>query len=83
MPQTRLNGLGLTIELNLGLEKSGKCQGISYCLESGNPEHGDWKCPLCLVVGLVSSGVPDWVAMLGCNVFLIWVVESQTKSRMS
>ena len=24
MPQTPLNGLGLTVELNLGLEKSGK-----------------------------------------------------------
>ena len=32
-----LNGRGLTVELNLGLEKSGKSQGISYCLESGNP----------------------------------------------
>ena len=32
------NGLGLTIELDLGLEKSGKSQGISYCLESGNPD---------------------------------------------
>ena len=26
-----------TVELNLGLEKSGKSQGISCCLESGNP----------------------------------------------
>ena len=25
------------VELNLGLEKSGKSQGISYCLESGYP----------------------------------------------
>ena len=32
-----LNCLGLTVELNLGLEKSGKSPGISYCLESGNP----------------------------------------------
>ena len=31
------NGIGLMVELNLGLEKSGKCQGISYYLESGNP----------------------------------------------
>ena len=38
MPPDPLNGLGLMVELNLGLEKSGKSQGISYCLESGNPE---------------------------------------------
>ena len=37
MPPDPLNGLGLMAELNLGLEKSGKSQGISYCLESGNP----------------------------------------------
>ena len=37
MPPDPLTGLGHTLELNLGLEKSGKCQGISYCLESGNP----------------------------------------------
>ena len=37
MSQTPLNGFGLTLELNLGLKKSGKSQGISYCLESGNP----------------------------------------------
>ena len=36
-PQTPLIGLGLMVELNLGLEKSGESQGISYCLESGNP----------------------------------------------
>ena len=30
--KTPLNGLGLTVELNLGLEKSRN----SYCLESGN-----------------------------------------------
>ena len=34
------NSLGLMIELNLGLEKSGKSQGMSYCLESGNPVLG-------------------------------------------
>ena len=33
-----LNGLGLSVKLNLGLEKSRKSQGISYCLESGNPD---------------------------------------------
>ena len=32
-----LNGLGLMVEVNLGLEKSGESQEISYCLESGNP----------------------------------------------
>ena len=32
-----LNGLGLTLELDISLEKSGKSQRISYCLESGNP----------------------------------------------
>ena len=35
-----LNGPRLTVELNLGLEKSEKSQGISYCqycVESGNP----------------------------------------------
>ena len=32
-----LNGLRLMIELNLGLEKSGKSQGI---LESGSPADG-------------------------------------------
>ena len=37
MPPDPLNGLGSTVELNLGLEKSWKSQGISYCLESGNP----------------------------------------------
>ena len=37
MPPYPLNGPGLTVELNRGLEKSGKSQGISYCLESGNP----------------------------------------------
>ena len=32
----------------------------------------------------VCSGLPaGWVAMLGCSVFLVWVGESQTKSRMS
>ena len=38
MPPDPLNGLGLRVEFNLGLEKSGKSQGISHCLESGNPE---------------------------------------------
>ena len=33
-----LNGLGLTVEFNLGLEKSRKSRGILYCLESGNPD---------------------------------------------
>ena len=37
MPPDSLNGVGLTVELNLGLEKSRRSQGISYCLESGNP----------------------------------------------
>ena len=32
-----LNSLGITAKLHLGLEKSGKSEGISYCLESGNP----------------------------------------------
>ena len=36
MPPDPLNGLGIMVELNLGLEKSGRSQGISYCLESGN-----------------------------------------------
>ena len=35
MPPDPLTGLGHTLELNLGLEMSP--QGISYCLESGNP----------------------------------------------
>ena len=35
--ETPLNGLGITAKLNLGLEKPEKSQGISYCLESGNP----------------------------------------------
>ena len=38
-PGMPLNGLRLTVELNLGLEKSEKRQGISYCLESGNPDY--------------------------------------------
>ena len=38
------NGLGLTVELNLGLEMSGKCQGISYCLESRNPVSFVLRC---------------------------------------
>ena len=33
MPPDPLSGPGLTLEFNLGL----KSQGISYCLESGNP----------------------------------------------
>ena len=40
MPPYPLNGLELTVEFNLCLEKSVKVresQGISYCLESGNP----------------------------------------------
>ena len=37
MPPDPLNGLKFTLELSLGLEKSGKSQEISYCLESGNP----------------------------------------------
>ena len=36
MPPASLNCLRLTVELNLGLEKLGKSQGISYYLESGN-----------------------------------------------
>ena len=45
MPPDPLNGLELTVELNLGLEKSGKSQGISYCLESGHPVQilGRWS----------------------------------------
>ena len=38
-PPRPLNGLGITVEPNLGLEKSGKRQGISYSLEGGNPEY--------------------------------------------
>ena len=33
----------MTVELNLGLEKSGKSQRMSYCLESGNPEISSLK----------------------------------------
>ena len=40
MPPHPLNGLELMVEFYLGLEKSGKSQGISYCLESGNPVNG-------------------------------------------
>ena len=29
------------------------------------------------------SMVPGRVAILGCGVFLVWIGESQTKSRMS
>ena len=39
-PQIPPNGLGLTVELSLGLEKSGKSRGILYCMESGNPPMG-------------------------------------------
>ena len=47
-------------------------------------QHGGWLGTLCLVVGLLCSGVPvGRVAMLGCGVFLVWVGEFQTKSRMS
>ena len=47
-------------------------------------QHGGWCGALCLVVGLLCSGVPlGWIAMLGCGVFLVWVRESETKSRMS
>ena len=41
MPPDPLNGLGLALELSLGLtlelNLGLKSQGISYCLESGNP----------------------------------------------
>ena len=40
MPPNHLNGLGFTVVLNFGLEKSGKVReslGSSYCLENGNP----------------------------------------------
>ena len=39
VPQTPLNGLEHTLELNFGLEKSENAREFqfSYCLESGNP----------------------------------------------
>ena len=41
MPPDPLNALGITEKLNLGQEKAGKSQGVSYCLESGNPVSGN------------------------------------------